>query len=433
MRKKFHGYYTPTAAEFDAIWKDSLIVLDANVLLDLYVYSDSTSHEILDLLEGCSNRLWLPYQAAAEYHRNRSGTIAREARRYASISNDLQAVEKALAARKSHPFIEPALLDGFLAKAGEVRIALEEGAKKHDALISDDPIRDRLATILDGRVGDAVPGETIGRWHEEGRKRYERQVPPGYKDVNKPEPERYGDLVIWFEIIQKAVDMNRPVILVTRDSKEDWWSKLGNRILGPRPELRQEFFERTGQQAYLYSTDRFLDLAREKGKEISESAVEEVEDARKERAEESEAMDALAWRSRDPWRWSKLLEQEGILQRMSEDPLERLRKQQEFMDRLGEDPLERVRRQIGEDPLEKLRKQQEFMDRLGEDPLERIRRQIGEDPLEKLRKQREFLGGESRVSNRRSSGNPGTEDENTTDKDAATPGDDEPEDEDSSS
>ena len=36
MKRDFHGFYKPTSDEFDAIWNDSIIVVDANVLLNLY-------------------------------------------------------------------------------------------------------------------------------------------------------------------------------------------------------------------------------------------------------------------------------------------------------------------------------------------------------------------------------------------------------------
>jgi hypothetical protein len=49
MKNKFHGYYTPSAEQFKALWKDALVVLDSSVLLNLYTYSTATSSEIRDL------------------------------------------------------------------------------------------------------------------------------------------------------------------------------------------------------------------------------------------------------------------------------------------------------------------------------------------------------------------------------------------------
>ena len=42
MRKTFPGYYRPTEAEFRRLWDKCIFVLDANVLLNLYRYSEET-------------------------------------------------------------------------------------------------------------------------------------------------------------------------------------------------------------------------------------------------------------------------------------------------------------------------------------------------------------------------------------------------------
>ena len=42
MKKAFFEYYAPTPEEISSIWRNCLLVLDANVLLNLYRYSVST-------------------------------------------------------------------------------------------------------------------------------------------------------------------------------------------------------------------------------------------------------------------------------------------------------------------------------------------------------------------------------------------------------
>ena len=81
MKQYFHGYYKPTDEDFDAIWNEATIVVDANVLLNLYTYSAATSQEVLTLLSEFDERLWLPHQVALEYHENRYGIILKESKR----------------------------------------------------------------------------------------------------------------------------------------------------------------------------------------------------------------------------------------------------------------------------------------------------------------------------------------------------------------
>jgi len=102
MKERFHGYYRPTDEEFEDLWKNALVVLDANVLLNLYSYSNETREELLMLLNEMSERVWLPYQAAAEFHQNRCGIILKEVKRYQEIIDTLESAVRDLQATKHH-------------------------------------------------------------------------------------------------------------------------------------------------------------------------------------------------------------------------------------------------------------------------------------------------------------------------------------------
>ncbi len=96
MREIFSGYYRPTDDEFSALWKNALFVLDANVLLNLYAYSTETMKEFIGILEGISDRLWVPYQAASEYQRRRLGVIQQQVAAYDSIQKALKNAQNKL-------------------------------------------------------------------------------------------------------------------------------------------------------------------------------------------------------------------------------------------------------------------------------------------------------------------------------------------------
>lgn len=69
MKSKFYGYYKPSKETFDALWENALIVLDANILLDFYRLSKSTCDDLFEVLKALKERIWIPYQAASEYHK----------------------------------------------------------------------------------------------------------------------------------------------------------------------------------------------------------------------------------------------------------------------------------------------------------------------------------------------------------------------------
>ena len=51
MKDKFSEYYALSEDEVKKDWKESIVVLDTNVLLDLYRYTDETRKSLLDLLD----------------------------------------------------------------------------------------------------------------------------------------------------------------------------------------------------------------------------------------------------------------------------------------------------------------------------------------------------------------------------------------------
>lgn len=385
MMQDFHGYYKPTDEEFDAIWNEAIIVVDANVLLNLYTYSSTTSQEIVGLLGEFGERLWIPHQVALEYHENRCGIILKESRRYAEIVKALEAVGVALRARKQHPYVSAELATKFENIEAEIKKDLAEGESKHRDLITADSICEKITELFSGRVGASMTNVELDRIYKEGANRYTRKIPPGFSDAKKPEPDRYGDLVVWYQLIEYAKMSMRPVLFVTDDLKEDWWAFAGDRRIGPRPELRREFRGKTEYDIYIYSSDAFVETANERGKKLSESAAEEIESASKERQQDAIEERTLQQLSHDSLEYYH--KHQEILERLTRDPLEQYRKQQEMLERLTRDPLEQYNKH--EEMLEQYRKQQEMMEQLTRDPLEQYHKQ--QEILEQYRKQQEMM------------------------------------------
>src|SRR5207245_1339836 len=107
------------------------------------------------------------------------------------------------------------------------------------------------------RIGEACTKEELDKIHREGQQRYAAKIPPGYSDASKPEPDRYGDLVLWKQLIKHTKCVAKPLIFVTDDRKDDWWLERDGKKVGPRPELIQEMWLETNQHCYLYSAEQF--------------------------------------------------------------------------------------------------------------------------------------------------------------------------------
>jgi hypothetical protein len=283
MKKHFPGYYRPTEQEFKKLWADALFILDANVLLNLYRYSWDTSKDFLDILKHVSDRLWVPHQAAHEYQKNRLNVIATQREAYESIVETLTTkkneLENELNSYIRHPLIDVNRLSSRVGRMfNRIIRELRKQRKIHPDLLQHDTIRDEVTAILKDRIGSSYDEKRMPEIFKEGSERYDKLIPPGYLDSNKQsEEEKYADLIVWFQVIDKAKQTKKPVIFVTDDGKEDWWWRFQGKIIGPRPELVEEIRIKANVAFYMYRSNEFMKYAREHlNQEIDQKAIDEV-------------------------------------------------------------------------------------------------------------------------------------------------------------
>ncbi|WP_192925626.1 PIN-like domain-containing protein [Sinorhizobium meliloti] len=306
MRDKYPGWYPKSAVEASALWDNAIFVPDANVLLHCLRHPAAVREELLRLFDALKASLWIPYQVGLEFHRNRLDVELGAQDAYDVLIKDQEAtIEKArerLRQLRAHPTIsvpkELAALDMF---SVDFRARMETSRAAH-------PTEDiaaavtRLTQLLDGRIGDKWKPEQLAALKKEGDDRYAKKIPPGYKDAKKDSGEfdKYGDLIIWKDMIGKAKADKRPIIFISDDAKEDWWWIHRGRKLGPRPELIEEFQAGSDQEFHIYEFGQFLRFAGERFPEIK-AGVDQVEKslqddvrARKKQNEAAEAIETRA-------------------------------------------------------------------------------------------------------------------------------------------
>lgn len=281
MKKKFIGYYRPTNEEFETLWKSCHFVFDANVLLNLYGVSQETQKTFLGILESVKDRIWIPYQFAEEFHRNRSNSIMNQVNNYIDVEKALTKIHSEhFESKKNHPFISKEMEKSFK----QLQDSLAESREKQENLFKDDDLLSHITKLFDSKVGENYSAQDGKKIIEEAQLRIEKKIPPGYMDKDKEPPFLYGDYLGWREIINFSKDIQKSVIFITNDSKEDWWHIRNKKILGPRAELVKEFFEQAKNQFYMYSSDSFMSHANKYlGQKIAESSIDEVKQARMER------------------------------------------------------------------------------------------------------------------------------------------------------
>ncbi len=265
MKSRFSGYYAPTDTEFAALWRDCILSIDANVLLNLYRYTKPTSDRLLEILDRLKDRLWLTNQAAHEFHKNRLTVISQQYVAYDIIANDLNKNLTDLIVRVQQQYPKHSGLDMLalekVVKGTSERLAsiLRSAKAKHPDLMHDDPILRRVTNLFDSAVGDPYSVVELEKKRKEAQARFDRKDPPGYEDAKtKGDVGKYGDALVWFQLLEYAQGQQKPIIFITDDRKDDWWHIHRGQTLGPRPELVQEMQAVADVRFYMYQPEHFI-------------------------------------------------------------------------------------------------------------------------------------------------------------------------------
>lgn len=273
MKDLFAEFMPLNSVEIQRIWDEALIIPDANVLLNLYRFTAPAREELFSLFEDpkVNARIWLPYWAALEFHRNRALVIAEQGVPYDRLTatidkhvrnlvDEIQQVQL----HRYHPYISKEDLTAATATLRDALLSdLKARASTYPNFLTEDVILERVQNLFAGKLGvepTATEKEDIIRVGEE---RFKKKIPPGYLDEAKEGIDKYGDYIIWREVLQNAHAAKRPVIFVTDDAKEDWWYRVKGRTVGARPELRREFRSETGEEFLLYTSTEFARYAKD--------------------------------------------------------------------------------------------------------------------------------------------------------------------------
>jgi hypothetical protein len=309
MKKDFPGYYRPTEKEFQELWAQCIFSFDTNALLNLYRSSRDTQDSFLGVVESVKDRIWIPHQVAKEFHERKPDAISTARDAYGVVRSALEKFvrdyERAVEVYKEHPRLKSEdLVQPLKVAESRVNELLSAAEKTHPDLLQEDQVGEKIAHLFEDKVGKSYTEEELEKRCKDAELRYSRNIPPGYEDQKKDGLRKYGDAIIWFQLLQHAKLQKKPIVFVTADAKEDWWHRHKGRTLGPRPELIQEMWKTAGIRFYLYAPPTFIEYAKAylKGQsgESLDRAVKELKKIEKQKSEE-------ATRTLDPHDWSKFI------------------------------------------------------------------------------------------------------------------------------
>ena len=260
MKKDFFAYIRLDDAELQKIWKNSIFTFDANILLNFYRYRTETTTTFFSLLEKVKERTWLTNQAVQEYFNNRLNVISEQEKAYSDLKESItKNIEDPLNNQRKHPYIGQELLDEFKTISTKLKSELDFRSQEYSKRLSKDDILEKIIEIFDKKVGSCFDEEKTNELYKEGDRRYNLDIPPGFKDKNKGGTRQFGDLILWFQIIEIAKKEKKDIVFITDDEKEDWLYIHKGRTIGMLPALQIEFNKLTNQKAYTFNAQRFIE------------------------------------------------------------------------------------------------------------------------------------------------------------------------------
>ena len=177
MKNAIREYLELNSQEKNDLWGTATFVFDTNVFLNLYRYSNNTRNQLIESFEWLKKRIWMPYQVASEFCKDRYNVIDEANRRFDNISAE---ADKLADSWKTELRLDQNDLD-----IKELSKYLKEWIfKKRDSNyltfnVTDDEVFYRLLDLFDGKVGKPFSGEEKLKIEQEGEKRYAGKIPPG--------------------------------------------------------------------------------------------------------------------------------------------------------------------------------------------------------------------------------------------------------------
>lgn len=275
----FEGWSPPAAEQVRTAIKEGLVVVDTNVLLNLYRYDRDVTQQWFQIFERLGSRLWIPHQVLVEFWKNRDHLAGHPISTQKAASDIRKERDKIVSSytawiRSQGLTQTPGHQDRVRALTDTIDSLLEEidaADSLHAERFDSDPARDEVAVGLARltsrpagavRVGEPFDEATLKSEQAEADRRYAESIPPGYMDdknndettVGKSSSAKYGDYLLWRQTLNEAKARASSagaswVVLITDDMKEDWWRKTASSDEDKRHIARPELVQEMGREA----------------------------------------------------------------------------------------------------------------------------------------------------------------------------------------
>lgn len=297
MTESFREFFHNTHLDFKNLDPDTLVVFDTNTLLNIYRYSNDTREKLVNTIKSIKENVWIPYQVGLEFNLQRRSVQQQIKDKLESKESEIDSYFSSLEKEiNSNLLVIPLkssdiqnskkeILDFVVSELSILKTKTKEKIKELFGMIDlEKDLIEEFEEIFKDRIGECYTPEVLSTKLSDAESRFEKLIPPGFEDRKKKDiiyyngleiPEKFGDLILWHQILDRAEDeaINK-VVFITDDQKDDWWYRLKGKTIGPRAELKNELLRISNADLFMYSSNSFLNQFSDTGNKdlISESA-----------------------------------------------------------------------------------------------------------------------------------------------------------------
>lgn len=253
-----HEYKSATQLMGDCIY-----ILDTNVLLLPYTIGSKELKVIENVykkLEG-ENRIFIPEQVIKEFAKNRPNKLTDM---YKVVSDYLSTIGtkpfpqyKMLIDTDEYKNVEKAFNE-YDKSVDNYKNAVKRVLSYIQKINWDDKVSEIYKKIFTEKSILSY-GWAYNDIQAELEERHKLNIPPANKDKAKDD-KGIGDFIIWKDILETGLKLNKNIIFITGDEKPDWFHQSNGSKLYPRFELSYEFSQYTkGHDVTFISLSTLID------------------------------------------------------------------------------------------------------------------------------------------------------------------------------
>lgn len=222
----------------DLLKSNAYIILDTNVLLNIYRYSPEFTEFAMNCLSAIKSKIVLPATVKIEYEKHCDAEFTSMNNRVKNFGNKIVNNTKSShdkinnmceeLERLHFPGIGE-LKNDIQRKLEEVTNLIVEYKDNHNDLKQivrwedGDHLKKFINSFGNNQIMTVPTYFQIYEWCCTGEDRFKKEIPPGFKDKTKEGITKYCDLILWIETMEFAKEKKADIIFVTDDVKADWW------------------------------------------------------------------------------------------------------------------------------------------------------------------------------------------------------------------